>query len=298
MTTRVVSSLAGRARSLSPRRRRWERFLRDLSLDPDKLPSLMAQPTERDFIICGCPRTGTTLLSGMLFQPPNCATVMEPWDGMRFPPAELFRSLRQEITDTGVLTRGRLDSDALIDEGQIRWCKEGESVAGFDADPDLLVGIKWTGFWRYLESLSSTKFLVCLRHPAEVINSFKKSGGRLAEGLDYDTAFNHKMNMHLSSATNDPVVRQVLMFDYIHARIVPHLSRPNVFPVRYERWFTDRSALLQEIGEFLDVELHKGYPRIRPPASTSQLSDRELKLLQSECHTLDALGYDLRRSVL
>ena len=71
---------------LSPRRRRWERFLQALPLDPSELEVPLAPPGRDDFIICGCPRTGTTLLAAVLFQPPRMVTCMEPWDGMR-PPA-------------------------------------------------------------------------------------------------------------------------------------------------------------------------------------------------------------------
>jgi len=63
------------ARRLSPRHRRWRRLLDSLTLDPDHLPRPVEAPGTRDFVICGCPRTGTALLTAMLFQPPRVVTV-------------------------------------------------------------------------------------------------------------------------------------------------------------------------------------------------------------------------------
>ena len=141
----------------------------------------------------------------MLFQPPRVVTVMEPWDGMRLPPDELFASLRREVA-TGRLRRGRLDLSALEHDGAVVWCRDGQREHRVDAAPDHLLGVKWPAFWRYLELLPATRFLVCLRDPAATVHSFALVGGRLSEGLDYETPFNRRMNEALTTATPDPVV--------------------------------------------------------------------------------------------
>ena len=280
----------------SPRARRYRRFLHDLPIDPDALPRPLATPGPRDFIICGSARTGTSLLSATLFRPPEIVTVMEPWDGMRLAPADLFASLRREIDQTGRLGRGRLDVSALTESGAVRWTQDGGSAAPIDVAEEYLLGVKWPVFWRYLDLLPQTKFIVCLRHPVDVINSFAQAGGRVALGLHYDTAFNREMNSYLSAATDDVALRRIMLFDYIHERIIPHLDKPNVLAVRYERWFADPRALQDEIGGFLGVEIAETPAVIERPIEIA-LTAREQRLIVERCRTAAALGYDLSQTV-
>ena len=283
--------LRARLGFLNPRRLRWERFLRDLPLDPDRLPRPLPAPTPRDFIICGCPRTGTTLVAAVLFQPPALVTVMEPWDGMRLSPAALFASLRRELFETGQVRRGRLDLPTLLAVGDVRWCQEGRGTVPVEVDPDYLLGVKWPAYWRYLDLLPDSKFLVCLRDPQEVILSLRDAGGRLAQGLNYDTRFNRPMNLALQQATGDAGLRRVLLFEYVHERVLPHLHRPNVFAVRYERWFHDRARLMEELSTFLGRPLGPGRPAIRQPREHEAPTSRERILLQRDCRTAEPLGY-------
>lgn len=284
------------AAPLSPGRRRWIRFLHGLPLDPDKLAGPLAAPSANDFIICGSPRTGTTLLCAALFQPPSSVvTVMEPWDGMRFPPADLFASLRAEIDTTGFLRRGRLDVAALLREGAARWCRDGEVKTLIDAQRGYSLGVKWPAYWRYLDVLPDTKFIVCLRDPLEVIASYKKTGGRVGIGLEYDTAFNRTLNDALR-ATRDPHLRRIELFDYIHDRILPCLSRPNVMTVHYERWFQDPERLLAEIGAFLGRNVADVPVKLRAPATRSGLTASETAVVRERCRTARALGYNLDRT--
>lgn len=276
--------------TVSPRRRRWLRFLRDLPLDPDALPRPLEPTGPDDVILCGCPRTGTTLLCGALFQPPSVISVMEPWDGMRLPPAELFRSLRSELETTGRLSRGRLDIDALRGSGGVAWIQEGRS---FDVrvGAEAVLAVKWPAFWRYLDLLPETRFVVTVRDPRETIASFKQLGGRMRQGLQYDTRFNRPLNRSLAAATDDTALRRVLLFDYIHERLLPHLDRPNVHVVRYERWFTDADAVLGGLGSFLGCPVEQPPVQIRPPRSSGALDERDLALIAEHCRTADALGY-------
>ena len=288
----MTGRLAAALRPLSPRSRRWRRFLRSLPLDPDRLSRPLASPGRRDFIICGPSRSGTTLLCAALFQPPAAVTVMEPWDGMRMPPAELFASLRREIASTGRLARGRLDVPALRRDGAARRLPEGRASVAIRVGEDYLLGVKWPAYWRFLDLLPDTKFLVCIRHPFQVVASFKRSGGRLAEGLDYDTRFNRAMNGWLLSATRDPAVRRVMLYDYVMSRVIPHLGRPNVLAVRYERWLEDPPALMEEVRAFLGADLHPPALAIREPRSPG-LPEDEARLVAARCTTATALGYDL-----
>ncbi|MDP8957611.1 MAG: sulfotransferase [Actinomycetota bacterium] len=273
-----------------PRHRRWKRLIAGLQLDPDRLPLPLEEPGDGDFIICGCSRTGTSLLSAMLFQPPSVVTVMEPWDGMRLAPAPLFRSLREQIDKEGTLT-GRLDLAAL-EQGEVLWASERKAAVPVRVAERFLLGVKWPIFWRYLDHLPHTRFLVCIRNPVEVIGSFRRTGGRLAQGLDYDVAFNRRMNEELSAATGDASRRRVLLYDYVNSRLLAHLQRPNVFVVRYERWFQDPGGLLAEIGRFLGVELKQGQVDIRPPRP-KPIDPGELRLIRELCRTAEALGYSV-----
>ena len=275
---------------LSTRHRRWRRLLSSLDFNPSDVPGNLDEPGSGDFIICGCPRTGTSLLSAQLFLPPRIITVMEPWDGLRMPPAELFRSLRSEI-ESGVLQRGRLDVEALRSEGKVRWCADGAKPVSVETDADYRLGVKWTAFWRYLDLLPGTRFLVCVRDPVETVASMQRSGGQLARGLTYDVPLNREMNDHLKAATRDVRLRRVLLYEYINSRILAELNRPNVLVVRYERWFHDVDNLRREISEFLETPI-AGWPaKIRPPESSQELSDRDRRMIREYCPSATSLGY-------
>ena len=284
--------LRKQAARLSPRRWRWERFLHDLPLDPAALDDPLPRPDPDDFIICGCPRTGTTLLAAVLFQPPQVVTCMEPWDGMRLTPAQLFESLRHEVETTGKLTRGRLDLRALRQTGRVRWCREG-MAADVAVERPWLLGVKWPGYWRFLGRLPGTRFIVCLRDPVEVIASFKAAGGRVAAGLQYDTRFNRDLNRELLEGAEDPAVRRVLLFEYVHKRLLPYLTTPNVLVVRYERWFDDRDSLLGEISRFLGHDVALGHVELERPRSIDVLSRRDRDLIARHCSTAAELGYSI-----
>lgn len=288
-----MSMLLDAVKSVSPRYRRWKRLLRSLTLDPDALARPVAAPSDRDFIICGCPRSGTSLLCAALYQPPSVVTVMEPWDGMRLDPADLFASLRAEILATRKLTRGRLDVGTLEREGSVRWGRDGAYPHSVATEPGFLLGVKWPAYWRLIELLPETRFLVCLRHPADVVASFRRQGGGLREGLEYDIPFNRAMNEQLLAATPDPALRRILLYDHVNGRLLPNLDRPNVLPVRYERWFTDPDALLAEIGSFLGVDLGSGPARIHAPEGDSGMPPDELEFLAAQCRTGAELGYPL-----
>jgi hypothetical protein len=284
----LVKTMAGR---VSPAHRRWRRLLSSATLDPDELASPLRSPGPQDFIICGAPRSGTSLVAAVLHQPPKSMTVMEPWDGMRMAPADLFDSLREEMAQ-GWLRRGRLDVDALRADGEVRWGGDGEFPHRIEMSDDSLVGVKWPAFWRYLGLLPRTKFLVCIRHPAEVISSYGRQSGRLHRGFEYDIPFNERMNRFLDSAADNDEVRRVLLYDYINLGIAPYLQRPNVFVVRYERWFDDGARLLSEIGRFLGAELDRSRAVIRRPPTTTMRSS-ELALTKRHCTSAAILGYRL-----
>ena len=96
-------------------------------------------------------------------------------------------------------------------------------------------------FWRYVELLPDTRFLICIRDPVEVVTSCKKKGGAVAEGLDYECAFNAQMNAELRGSSSDASVRRIRLYDYINGGLLPYLDRPNAYVVRYERWFSGES---------------------------------------------------------
>jgi hypothetical protein len=263
-------------------------LLRTLTLDPsDLVPSTVREPGDRDFIICGAPRTGTSLAAAILHTPPSSIVVMEPWDGLRLPPAELFASLRQELAATGGLTRGRLDL-VRASEGEVGWQRDGARWSDAPFDDDSLIGVKWPCYWRYLPLLKTTKFVVCLRDPAEVVASSEAVGGRLRLGLDYDVVFNAEMNRYLLESCTTPARRRLEMFDYINERIIPHLTRPNVFALRYERWFTDPLAQLRELGRFLGLTLPETAIRIRPGVANKYHGRSDVR---AASRTAAVLGY-------
>jgi hypothetical protein len=263
-----------------------------LTLDPDALPDPLAAPGPRDVLVCGASRSGTTLLSAMLFQPPACVCVMEPWDALRLAPAQLFASLRAELRGRA-LRSGHLDVAALKARGEVVTCTQREAHVPVECDDDVLLAVKCPVLWRYLDRLPSTRFLVCVRDPREVVASCLRSPGRLAEGLDYDVPFNRGLNRHLLEATGDAAIRRVLLYDYVYERILPHLSRPEVLVVRYERWFTEPHVLLAELGAFLETDLSHPLAHVRSPRNRAAqpLQDDVATLVRRHCLTAGLLGY-------
>lgn len=288
---RVRAGIGSIARRALPRARRWDRLLSSLQLDPDALERPLVPPGVRDFLVCGSPRTGTALLASMLWQPPKILCVMEPWDALRLPPAELFASLRAEV-ELGSLARGRLDVTALEATGQVRWCRDGERPVSVEVTGDWTLGVKMPAFWRYLDLLPDTRFVVCLRSPLDVIASYRATEGRLRLGLEYDAAFNSALNAELEAATRDPMLRRVMLFDQIHRALLPHLGRDNVHVVRYERWFTEPAAVLDGLGRFLDVDLGEPRARVGSPMAPP-LPELEAAIVRESCTTAAVLGYDL-----
>jgi hypothetical protein len=275
----------------------WDELRATLTLDPDRLLDPLAPPGPNDVLVCGSSRSGTTLLTAMLFQPPGAVSVMEPWDALRLPPAALFASLRDELR-SGELRRGHLDVEALRSDGSVVTCTEREPRVRVTLGSGYLLAVKCPVLWRYLDRLPATRFVVCVRDPREVIASYRRSPGALAEGLDYEVPFNRAMNLCLLRATDDVAVRRVLLYDHVYERILPHLERPEVFVVRYERWFSEPDALLSELGAFLGTDLSRPLTRIRPPpdrnAEPTEQDEEEARIVREHCRTAEALGYELK----
>lgn len=269
----------------------WRRTLSSCRLDPHALPRPITPPEADDFIVAGCSRTGTSLVAAFLFQPPSVVTVMEPWDGLRMEPAELFASLRNEIRQTGRLSRGRLDLDALRN-GEVKWQRDGERSFTIEAENRFTLGVKWPTFWQYLDLLPDTRFIITLRNPVEVIASFERVGGRLGQGLDYDVAFNRRLNNELKDATNDPLLRRALLYQHVNSHLLPHLDRDNVLAVRYERWFTEPQRLRDELSEFLGVALDNSPVTIRREHAAESPSTI-VNLVREHVPVARDLGYDV-----
>ena len=275
-------------RVVSPRHRRWHQILTSCTLDLAGMPATLPAPGADDLIICGSPRTGTALLTAQLHQPPVSIGVMEPWDVLRLPPAELFASLRSEL-EGGRLLRGRLDLGALEERSSVSWCSDGEMPYPVDYRPDSVVAVKYPGMWRYLDRLPTTKFVVCLRNPVDTITSFRTTGGRLLDGLQYEVPFEAELNAEILARYDDPARRRVALYDTINEAILPHLDRPEVFVVRYERWFTDPEAMMGELSEFLGRDLGPGPAKISSPRP--QPDTEEAAYIRRTCTTAEALGY-------
>lgn len=214
---------------------------------------------------------------------------MEPWIGLRLPPDQLFLELRRQIAKGSM--RGRLDLEKL-EEGHIGWRQDAPTTLPFSVDDDFTLGVKWPTFWQYLEHLPHTRFVITVRDPVDVVLSFARQSGSLRDGLDYDVPFNAAMNDELASATDDVELRRVLLYEYINSRLLPHLDRPNVFVVRYERWHRDPEQLIDDLSRFLEVDRLQLTVQIER-AGPSEADRRTLDLVSTHAPSARALGYVL-----
>ena len=109
-----------------------------------------------------------------------------------------------------------------------------------------------------------------------------------------------RMNRELTHRTADAARRRIALYDYVYERMLPHLDRPEVLVVRYERWFTEPDALLTELGAFLGIDVSRPLARIRPPVNPAPeptaYDERERALVRRHCRTAARLGYDLGRN--
>jgi hypothetical protein len=163
-----------------------------------------------------------------------------------------------------------------------------------DAD-EVTVGVKWPSYWQLIPHLPETRFVVCVRDPAEVISSFVGARGALRDGLELDVAFHAELNAGLRAATWRRADRRALLYETIARRVREHAERPNVLVVRYERWATDPAGLLDEVGAFLGVDVSQPLVRLRPSrASAPRLSRRDRHAIAHLCPSAAALGYPVR----
>ena len=83
----------------------------------------------------------------------------------------------------------------------------------------------------------------------------------------------------------------MLLFEYVHKRLMPHLTNPQVLVVRYERWFDDRDALLGDISGFLGCDVTARHVELKRSATVGVLSPRDRDLIARHCSTAAELGY-------
>lgn len=215
---------------------------------------------------------------------------MEPWDGLRLAPANLFASIREEIEETGNLGRGRLDVPALA-KGEVKWHRDGAGVYPVEVTTGYQLGVKWPGFWRYLDLLPQTRFVVCVRHPLDVIRSFEQTGGRLSAGLEYDVAFHGRMNRELTRSTTDIRVRRALLYQYVAERILPHIGRPQVLLLDFDRWRSEPATVLTEISSYLGVATIQ--PQVPIQVPEREVDSEAADLIRRYCPAALDLGYEL-----
>lgn len=297
---RAVEDLAWAGwRAVAPAVPSWRArraYLRGLTLDLGPLGSPLPAPGPDDVVLCGVPRSGTTLLTAALHQPPRAVALVEPWLGLVLPPAELFAEVRRRLRHDGAIG-GRLDLDRLRAEGSTDWVEDRARPVEPRPDADsVLVGIKWPTYWQLLPHLPDTRFVVCVRHPHKVVASMVGARGDLRDGLDHEIPFNAGVNAELRRATRWRAERRALLYERIVAGILPHLERPNVFLVRYERWSTDAPRLLAELSDFLGVDLTEPLVRLdRGPGRPPRLTRRDRAAVAALCPSARALGYEVDR---
>jgi hypothetical protein len=266
--------------------RAFDRHVRSLDYRPTRQERAIGN---RDVIICGSPRSGTTLLAAQLFQPPSVVSLMEPWDGLRMAPADLFDAIRANLRN-GKVPGGRLDLDALRTDRAVEWTEEHTAQVGWVAD-DVVLAVKWPAWWQYLDRLPSGRFLVTVRHPYEVLDSYERTGGHLREGQDYPAALNEDVNRRVRQlAGRNLARRRAALYETVNRALLQHLHRSDVFVVRYERWYSEPDELRFELEEFLNCELGPWPAAIRSHGARPVTEDLRMLVIQ-QVPVARELGY-------
>ncbi|MCK4910300.1 MAG: sulfotransferase [Thermodesulfovibrionales bacterium] len=264
---------------------------------------------DRIFILCGLPRSGTTYLAALLYNPPEVITLSEAggkWKqfyrehGVDPGIFDLLKDFRKRILDgeematfegtAGFEGKGRVDT----------WNQKKEQRK-VDALPDFHLGLKNPEiFLAYLGMFAEAglKCIVTVRHPAAVINSWvKKVQKKLDRGKSVEGKFANGDCLAYSSKSDDIVQRRIDLYNHLAGLVLEHKGHDNVMVIRHEDWYTDPTQLERVTG-FLGIP-SLGYLRPAPiKPDPPVLSAQEQERINKGCTIAAKLRYPIKDGAL
>lgn len=264
---------------------------------------------DKIFILTGLPRSGTTYLAAVLYNPPGVVTLSEA--GGRWKDLYRTHGKSDKIFDIFHEFRARIlmgeevstieGTPGFEGRGRVDTWNQKKVQKKITVHSEFFLGLKnpevFLGFLEVFLN-AGLKCIVTVRHPAFVINSWVK---RLKDRLDKSSAIEGKFangdSVIFCSKLDRPEDRRIDLYNYMSDLIVRQMGSKNILIIRHEDWYIDRSQL-DRVSDFLGIP-NIGY--LRPaPISPDPLviTDEEHEKILRGCTIAAKFGYQIEGNML
>lgn len=303
--SRVQHALQRLRAQRGKRRMPWMRAAR--SIEPGNL------------LITGVPRSGTSYLCQCLDSLDNLAVINEPsilFDGLRYGPEPwmvpvLHADLRAAIdagesVENKLDARGRLTEDTAVEEHraeyrpQLRdshWVLASKNTLAYMARLDGLLRV-----------MPEARVVMCIRHPADTLASWKGTFAHLASGdpriLPVGGLADPFLPAHLRRTLEDiiamdrPAWRRAAWWRMLAEEVLRWHDHPRVTLLRYEDMVADPASeiarLLGPLASRAGRPTHPLVPSVLRTGRRQNLDAEDWRALETLCAGLgESLGYDV-----
>jgi hypothetical protein len=276
-------------------------------------------PAPGNLLITGVPRSGTSYLCRCLDQLDDLAVVNEPailFEGLRYGPEPwmvpvLHADLRAAIdagepVENKLDARGRLTEDTAVEERRAAYRPQLKHADWILATKNTLAYLaRLEGLLRVMPE---ARIVLCIRHPADALASWKGTFAHLASGdpsqLPVGGLADPFLPAHLRRGLQDvaalarPAWRRAAWWRLLAEEIARWREHPRVALVRYEDLVADPAGeVARLLGPF---QARAGRPA-QPLAPSAPRSHRRQSLDADDWHALETLcaglgesfGYDV-----
>jgi hypothetical protein len=268
---------------------------------------MSSNPPENTFVLTGMPRSGTTYLAAVLFDPPGVVTMSESggeWKQFyrEHGPSErvfnLFDEHRRRI-ERGEPVMTFAGTEGFRGAGRIDTWNQKKTAQKVEVTEGFHLGLKNPEVFLDLLRVfvnAGVKCIVTVRHPVRVINSWVKRVRRLTEsGQPIDGTFANGRSVTFESHAHDAVARRIELFNHFARQSLEYRHTPNILLIRHEDWCLDQ---LSKVCDFLGIaDPARLRPPVIPPDSVELPADECARICR-ECAIAGEFGYPKNGSAL